>query len=144
MRSSRSRISISQASYAAVLRWLSAGNVPTMPARQVSTTRSGFETRNIGAATAGIARRPWNWTGIGNVASGLAFEEDHFRGDARRQEQWTAARSARERNSFAGADRLLVLDNGDRAGPAGRSPVDLHRKARDLEPGRWKRVQVCE
>src|SRR3954471_198195 len=67
MRSSRSRVSTSQASYASLVRQFSAGNVPMIPARQHSTTRSGLETRNIGAATAGIERRPLNSTGIGKA-----------------------------------------------------------------------------
>lgn len=37
--------------------------------RQVSTTRSGLETRNIGAAIAGAASRPSNETGIGTAGS---------------------------------------------------------------------------
>src|SRR5689334_22905941 len=40
-----------------------------MPARQASTTRSGPDVMNIGAATAGMLRRPSNAAGIGNDGS---------------------------------------------------------------------------
>src|SRR5713101_914755 len=51
-----------------------------MPARQASTTRSGPEVMNIGAATAGMLRRPSNAAGIGNDGS-LRWED----GDRRRR-----------------------------------------------------------
>src|SRR5471032_1663681 len=73
-----------------------------MPARQASTTRSGPDVTNIGAATAGMRRRPSNAAGIGTNSSlrwedgdgGLPPGADLFRLAALRQGRWFPLRKA--------------------------------------------------
>jgi hypothetical protein len=72
MRAQSSAMRVSQASSSSDVRALTVGNDPITPPRQAADTRSGPETRSIGAAISGIFRR--EAIEAGRVISGLRVE----------------------------------------------------------------------